>query len=55
VRLVVHTDPGEQLTADARYCVVHATCNVEGAHLFSFGAAEKAAGWMSGVIASRLK
>jgi methylenetetrahydrofolate reductase (NADPH) len=53
VRLVVHTDPGKQLTAVARYCLAHASCNVVGAHVFCFGAAVRAAEWMGGIIASR--
>jgi methylenetetrahydrofolate reductase (NADPH) len=51
VRLVIHTDPGEQLAAVARYCLVHASCNVVGVHLFSFGGASRAAAWMASVIA----
>ena len=53
VRLVMHTDPGEQLTAVARYCLAHASCNIVGAHLFSFGAAARAAAWMGEAIGSR--
>jgi len=51
VRLVTHTDPGEQLAAVAHYCLGHTSCNVVGVHLFSFGGAVKAAQWMRGVIA----
>ncbi len=54
VRLVTHTDPGEQLAAVARYCVGHTSCNVVGVHLFSFGGAAQAAGWMRSLLASRL-
>ena len=50
VRLFMHTDPGEQLSAVAQYCLRHTNCNVVGAHLFSFGAAQKSAAWMNGVI-----
>lgn len=53
VNLVMHTDPGEQLAAIARYCLAHAACNVVGAHLFTFGGAAKAAAWMNQVIASK--
>jgi methylenetetrahydrofolate reductase (NADPH) len=53
VRLVTHTDPGEQLAAVARYCLGHTSCNVVGVHLFSFGGAPQAAGWMRSVVASR--
>ena len=50
VRLVTHTDPGEQLAAVAHYCLAHASCNVVGVHLFSFGGAVKAAKWMRSAI-----
>lgn len=53
VRLFMHTDPSEQLSAVAQYCVRHADCNVVGAHLFSFGAAVKAAAWMNRLITAR--
>jgi methylenetetrahydrofolate reductase (NADPH) len=53
VRLVTHTEPGEQLAALARYCLVHAQCNVVGVHLFSFGGVEATAAWMNRVIATR--
>jgi methylenetetrahydrofolate reductase (NADH) len=52
VQLVTHTDPGEQLAALAHYCLAHASCNVVGVHLFSFGGAARAAGWMQMQIAS---
>jgi methylenetetrahydrofolate reductase (NADH) len=54
VRLVTHTDPSEQLAAVAHYCVGRTSCNVVGVHLFSFGGAAHAAGWMQSVLASRL-
>ncbi len=53
VRLFMHTDPSDQLSAVAQYCLRHADCNVVGAHLFSFGAAAKSAAWMNRVITSR--
>ena len=53
VRLFMHTDPGEQLSAVAHYCLRHPDCNVLGAHLFSFGAAAKSAAWMNRVITAR--
>jgi len=54
VRLVTHTDPGEQLAHLARYCGSHAAdCNVVGVHLFSFGGVTAAAGWMNRYISSR--
>lgn len=53
VRLVTHTDPGEQLTAVAHYCAAHDDCNVVGVHLFSFGGAAKTAEWMNRQIAKQ--
>lgn len=53
VRLFMHTDPSEQLSALAQYCLRHQDCNVVGAHLFSFGAATKSAAWMNRVITAR--
>ena len=53
VRLVTHTDPGEQLAALARYCAAHADCNVVGVHVFSFGGVTAAAGWMNRMVAAR--
>jgi len=53
VRLVTHTDPGEQLSTIARYCAAHKDCNVVGVHVFSFGGVTAAARWMNSVIASR--
>jgi methylenetetrahydrofolate reductase (NADPH) len=53
VRLVTHTDPGEQLASLARYCAAHQDCNVVGVHVFSFGGVGAAARWMNSVIASR--
>lgn len=52
VRLVTHTDPGEQLAAIARYCAAHASCNVVGVHLFTFGGVTAAAEWMNRGIAA---
>lgn len=52
VRLVMHTDPREQLAAVSRYFLGHTVCNVVGAHLFTFGAAAKTAAWMNQMIAS---
>lgn len=53
VRLFMHTEPSEQLSAVAQYCLRHADCNVLGAHLFSFGSAAKSAAWMNRVITAR--
>jgi len=52
VRLVTHTDPGEQLAAIARYCASHASCNVVGVHLFTFGGVTAAAEWMNRCISA---
>jgi methylenetetrahydrofolate reductase (NADPH) len=54
VRLVTHTDPGDQLAHLARYCAAHASaCNVVGVHLFSFGGVTAAASWMNRYFASQ--
>jgi methylenetetrahydrofolate reductase (NADPH) len=47
VRLFTHTDPSEQLTVIARYCLARAKCNVVGAHFFSFGGVVRTAAWMN--------
>jgi len=52
VRLVTHTDPGEQLAAVAHYCISRASCNVFGVHLFTFGGVTAAAEWMNRSIAA---
>ncbi len=46
-RLVVNTDPADQITALAQYCEGKAACNVVGVHFFSFGGALKTARWLS--------
>jgi methylenetetrahydrofolate reductase (NADPH) len=51
VKLVTHTDPGDQLATIARYCTAHANCNVVGAHVFSFGGAVATAEWVNRFIA----
>jgi methylenetetrahydrofolate reductase (NADPH) len=53
VKLVMHTDPREQLIAFAHYCVGQAACNVIGAHIYSFGGVAQTAAWMNRIIASR--
>jgi len=53
VRLVTHTDPGDQLAALAHYCLTRASCNVVGAHFFSFGGPLPTAQWMIRVIAKQ--
>ena len=52
IRLFTHTDPREQLAAVAHYCLGHDSCNVVGAHFFSFGGAAKTAAWMNREITS---
>lgn len=52
IRLVVHTDPREQLAAVARHFLVHESSNVVGAHLFSFGGAARTVAWMNREITS---
>lgn len=52
VRLILHTDPREQLTEIARYCAGQTSCNVAGVHLFSFGGAPKTAAWLNRQITS---
>ena len=45
-RLVVHTDPQEQVAALAGYLQNRAAGNVVGVHLYSFGGAVRTASWM---------
>jgi len=52
VKLVTHTDPGDQLAAVARYCATHADCNVVGVHLFTFGGVSLSAQWMNRQLSS---
>lgn len=53
IQLFTHTDPREQLAAVAHYCLGRGSCNVVGAHLFSFGGAAKTAAWMNREITFR--
>jgi len=53
VKLFMHTDPSDQLSAVAQYRLCHDDCNVLGVHLFSFGSAAKSARWMNDVITAR--
>jgi methylenetetrahydrofolate reductase (NADPH) len=53
VKLVMHTDPREQLVAFAHHCLRQSTCNVVGVHVFSFGGAAATAAWMNQTIAFR--
>jgi len=53
VRLVTHTDPGQQLAPLARYCAAHASdCNLVGVHVYSFGGVTAAAAWMNRTLAT---
>ncbi len=52
VKLVMHTDPREQLIAFAHYCLGQSTCNVVGVHVYSFGGIAATAAWMNKTIAS---
>ena len=47
VKLVTHTDPGDQLSAIARYCALRPDCNVVGIHVFTFGGVAPAVQWMN--------
>jgi methylenetetrahydrofolate reductase (NADPH) len=51
-RLVVHTDPEEQVAALAGYLQGRDSGNVVGVHLYSFGGAVRTAGWMRERISS---
>jgi len=51
-RLVVHTDPQEQVAALAGYLQGREAGNVVGVHLYSFGGAVRTAGWMRERISS---
>ncbi len=50
-RLVVHTDPQDQLAALGHYLRGREPSNVVGVHLYSFGGAIRTAGWMRERIA----
>ena len=51
-RLVVHTDPQEQVAALGGYLQGRGTGNVVGVHLYSFGGAVRTASWMRERISS---
>jgi len=53
VKLFMHTDPGDQLSAVAQYRLRHDDCNVVGVHLFSFGTATKSAAWINAIITAQ--
>ena len=50
-RLVVHTDPQEQVAALAQYLGTRGTGNVVGVHLYCFGGGVRTAAWMRERIA----
>lgn len=45
-RLLIHTDPREQLSILAHYCAAHDDNNIVGVHIFSFGGFVESARWM---------
>lgn len=51
-KLVMHTDPMEQLHLLAHHCATDATSNIIGIHLYSFGGFPGSAQWMHDVIAT---
>ena len=50
VRLLTHTDPGEQLAMIAAHQRTNTHTNISGVHMFSFGGVAKTAQWMNGVL-----
>ncbi len=50
VKLLTHTDPGEQLAMIAAHQRSNARTNITGVHMFSFGGVAKTAQWMNGVL-----
>jgi len=51
-RLVINTEPREQLVSVARYSLTREPSNVVGVHLYSFGGAVRTASWMRQLIAA---
>jgi methylenetetrahydrofolate reductase (NADPH) len=51
-KLVMHTDPMEQLHLLAHHCATDAASNIIGIHLYSFGGFPGSAQWMRDVIAA---
>lgn len=49
-KLVMHTDPTEQLQMLAHHCATHAGNNIIGIHLYSFGGFSDSAQWMHDAI-----
>ena len=52
IRLITNTDPHDQLVAVARYCLTQPSCNVVGAHLFTFGGVGRTVAWINQQIVS---
>jgi methylenetetrahydrofolate reductase (NADPH) len=50
VKLLTHTDPGEQLAMIAAHQRSNPHTNITGIHMFSFGGVSKTAQWMNGVL-----
>ncbi len=50
VKLLTHTDPGEQLAMIAAHQRSNPHSNISGVHMFSFGGVAKTAQWMNGVL-----
>jgi methylenetetrahydrofolate reductase (NADPH) len=50
VKLLTHTDPGEQLALIAAHQRSNTHTNISGVHMFSFGGVSKTAQWMNGVL-----
>ena len=51
-KLIMHTDPMEQLHLLAHHCATDAASNIIGIHLYSFGGFPGSAQWMHDVIAA---
>jgi methylenetetrahydrofolate reductase (NADPH) len=51
-KLVMHTDPMEQLHLLAHHCATDTANNIIGIHLYSFGGFPGSAQWMHDVIAA---
>jgi methylenetetrahydrofolate reductase (NADPH) len=50
VRLLTHTDPGEQLAMIAAHQRGNPHSNISGVHVFSFGGVARSAGWMNAIL-----
>ena len=55
VRLVTHSEPGDQLVALARHARTGSVSNVVGVHLYSFGGVARTARWMNDRITGRVR